>query len=188
MKPWAYAAAAALLSLTPALAQGYVQGTAGGTLGSWLDISGVGYKLNTGYNIGISGGLRLTGLLGPEWDLRGDIVHSQNQYACCSSHLGGTSFMANLIYHFDDLDLPVKPYVGVGAGAVAVNFGAMGGPHETQTRFGMQALAGVEYPLAGRLSLIGEYRYIAANNADFAGVGRVEYKTHNFMLGLKLSM
>lgn len=188
MKPWVIAAAAAtFFAFSPAGAQGYVQGSAGGTLGNWLDIGGLGYKLKTGYNVGVSGGLRLTHLLGPQWDLRGDIMHSQNQYACCSAHLGGTSFMASLLYHFD-WDMPVKPYVGIGAGAVAVNYGAMGGPQETRTSFGAQALAGVEYPLSNRWSLIGEYRFVAAEDTHFSAVGPVQYQTHNFMMGLKLNL
>jgi opacity protein-like surface antigen len=171
-----------------AFGQGYVQGSAGGTWTSWLDIGGVGYKLNTGYNIGVSGGINLVHLLGPSWDLRGDIMHSQNQYACCTAHLGGTSVMANLIYHID-LGMKLKPYIGAGLGAVAINFGnATTGPHETRTNFGYQALAGIEYPLAGKLSAFGEYRYIDAGHTDFSAVGPVEYRTHNVMIGLKLNL
>ena len=171
-----------------AAAQGYVQGSAGGTWTEWLDIGGVGYKLNTGYNIGVSAGLNLAHLLGSSWDLRGDIMYSQNQYDCCRAHLGGTSMMANLIYHVD-LGSRLKPYVGAGLGAVAVNFGSVEtGPHETRTQFGYQALAGVEYPLAGRLSMFGEYRYVDAGHTDFTLVGPVEYRTHNVMIGLKLSL
>jgi len=188
MRPWAHVVTAiTLLGFSPALADGYVQGAAGGTLGTWLDISGVGYKMNTGYNVGVSAGLRLTHLLGPHWDLRGDLLRTQNQYACCSAHLGGTSLMASLLYHFD-LGIPLEPYIGVGAGAVAVDYGAMGGPHESRTRFGAQALAGAEYPLMGRFSLFGEYRYVATNDVALPGVGRVEYRTHNFMMGLKLTL
>lgn len=188
LKPWACAAVAAtLIGLSPAAAQGYVQGSAGATLGSWLDINGNAYKMNTGYNVGISGGLRLTHLLGPNWDLRGDIMHTQDQYECCSAHLGGTSLMASLLYHFD-VGLPIKPYIGAGLGAVAVNYGAMGGPHETRTSFGGQVLAGAEYPLMGRFSLFGEYRFVAANNTSFSRAGSVQYQTHNFMMGLKLAL
>jgi opacity protein-like surface antigen len=188
MKSLLYAATTmALLAFSPALAQGYVQGSAGGSFAPWLDIRGVGYKMNTGYNVGVSAGLRLTHFLGPNWDLRGDIMHTQNQYECCSAHLGGTSFMASLLYHFD-IDSKIEPYVGVGLGGVAVNYGAMGGSHETKTSFGGQALAGVEYPLMGRFSLFGEYRYLMAKTTNFQSVGRVEYKTHNVMLGLKLAL
>ena len=169
-------------------AQGDVQGSAGGSWTSWLDIGGVGYKLNTGYNIGVSAGLNLVNFLGSSWDLRGDLMHSQNQYDCCSAHLGGTSLMANLIYHVD-LGMRLKPYIGAGVGAVAVNFGnEISGPHETRTKFGYQALAGIEYPLVGKLSAFGEYRYIDAGHTDFSVVGPVEYRTHNVMVGLKLSL
>lgn len=183
------AAAVMLLTCAPAAAaQGYVQGSAGGTWTSWLDVGGVGYKLNTGYNIGVSAGINLVNLLGSSWDLRGDLMHSQNQYECCTAHLGGTSIMANLIYHVD-LGLSLKPYIGAGVGAVAINYGnASTGPHETRTKFGYQALAGVEYPLMGRLTAFGEYRYIDAGHTDFTIVGPVEYRTHNVMLGLKLAL
>lgn len=168
--------------------QGYIQGSAGGSWTSWLDVGGVGYKLNTGYNIGVSAGLNLVNFLGSSWDLRGDIMHSQNQYDCCSAHLGGTSVMADLIYHVD-LGMRLKPYIGAGVGAVAVNFGnAVTGPHETRTKFGYQALAGVEYPLVGHLSAFGEYRYVDAGHTDFSVIGPVEYRTHNVMVGLKLSL
>lgn len=183
---------AALLGLLTfaahAQAEGYVQGSAGGTWASWLDIGGIGYKLNTGYNVGVSAGVSLNRFLGPSWDLRGDIMHSQNQYDCCTAHLGGTSVMANLIYHFD-VGMRLKPYVGAGLGAVAVNYGKQStGPHETQTKFGFQALAGAEYPLFGKLSAFGEYRYVDAGHTDFSLIGPVEYRTHNVMLGLKLSL
>jgi opacity protein-like surface antigen len=181
-------AAGLFASTCGALGQGYVQGSAGGSWTSWLDVGGVGYKLNTGYNIGVSGGLKLVHLLGPSWDLRGDIMHSQNQYDCCTAHLGGTSVMVNLIYHID-LDSRLKPYIGGGLGAVAVNFGnASTGPHETRTTFGYQALAGLEYPLMGKLSAFGEYRYIDAGHTDFAIIGPAEYRTHNVMIGLKYSL
>jgi opacity protein-like surface antigen len=180
-----FSAAAVFL---PAGAQGYLQGSAGLTTTPWLDISGLGYKLNTGYNLGVSAGLRLVNVLGPSWDIRADALYTNNQYACCTAHLGATSLMANLIYHFD-VGLPFKPYVGVGVGGVDVHYGsAMTGPHDSGISFGGQALAGVEYPLFGRFSAFGEYRYITANNTTLAPVGRVGYQSHNFMAGLELAL
>lgn len=190
MTSGAVAVLGALLALSVscggAFAQGYVQGSAGGSWTQWLDVGGIGYKLNTGYNIGVSAGLTLVNVLGPSWDVRGDVMYSQNQYDCCSAHLGGTSIMANLIYHVD-LGTGLRPYIGAGLGAVAVNYGnAMTGPHETRTHIGYQALAGAEYPLVGKLSLFGEYRYIDAGHTNLSVVGPVEYRTHNVMVGLKL--
>lgn len=189
MKRWMGAAlTTAVIAATPASALGYVQGSAGLTSVPWFDIRGMSYKLNNGFNIGVSGGLNLANLLGPSWDVRGDILYNRNRYGCCRARLGAASFTANLIYHFD-LGLPLKPYIGAGLGAVAVRFGnKLVGPNDGSTRFGAQALAGAEFPLMGRLSMFGEYRYIGTNRTQVAGLGAVDYQSHNFMLGLKLSL
>lgn len=182
------AAAVIAAAALPAHAQGYLQGSGGVTTAPWLDISGVSYKMNTGYNVGVSGGLNLANVLGPSWDVRGDILYTKNEYACCRAHLGGTSFMVNLIYRFD-LGLPAKPYIGAGLGGVSIQYGnALTGPNDSKVSFGGQALAGVEYPLFGRFSMFGEYRYIAAHKANIAQLGPVDYQTHNVMAGLKMTL
>lgn len=185
---WSWALLGSLLCAGSAQAQGYVESSAGASTFPWLDVSGIAYRLNTGYNLGASAGLKLTNLFGPHWDLRGDVFYTHAQYSCCSSHLGGISFMGDLIYHFD-VDWRIKPYVGAGVGAVAIQYGNPRlGPQVSNVRFAGQAIAGAEYPITSRFSAFAEYRFIDANKANFTVPGPVQYRSHNFTIGLKLSL
>jgi opacity protein-like surface antigen len=83
------------------------------------------------------------------------------------------AFMTNALYDFD-MGWPVTPHVGVGIGAVELHDGArvavLGIPsvdNSSDWVFGYQAIAGVSYPIASRVTVDLDYRYLATATPRF---------------------
>jgi opacity protein-like surface antigen len=83
------------------------------------------------------------------------------------------AFMTNALYDFD-MGWPVIPHVGAGIGAVELHDGAhvagLGIPsfdNSSDWVFGYQAIAGLSYPIAPRVSAELDYRYLATTRPHF---------------------
>lgn len=78
------------------------------------------------------------------------------------------------------------PYVGAGLGVVQQHaevdiFGA------SDANLAYQGILGVSYPIANRVSLTGEYRYVGEQDPSFAGVD-AEYKSQQALVGLRFEL
>ncbi len=112
-----------------------------------------------------------------------------------SGDVSALSLMGNALFDFD-LDGPVTPFVGIGAGLAHVDFDGVtpvGGSavNDDDLSLAVQAIAGAAVRLTDQLDLTLDYRYFAAPDVelslDSGGRADSSYKTHNIMLGLRFS-
>ena len=100
------------------------------------------------------------------------------------------SLMANALYAFQDLGLPVLPYAGAGIGWARHKVGDMTFPGvagyriegDSANAFAYQFMVGIKYPI-DNLELGVGYRLVGTTEADFDGT-KIDYLTHNFELGV----
>ncbi|MFC1673102.1 OmpA family protein [Pseudomonadota bacterium] len=104
-----------------------------------------------------------------------------------------TSLMANAIYDFD-INAPVTPYLGLGAGFSRVEFDnaspfGASSINDTDTAMALQGIAGVSYAVADNLNLFADYRYFTARDVDMRTVAGTsasfDANTHSVMVGLR---
>jgi opacity protein-like surface antigen len=153
----------------------------GGTMDPTLRYGSGTSSMDTGYNVGAAFGWNVS----PQLSVGADMMFTHSGYSCCTSSLESFSVMANGIYSFD-IGSQVRPFVGLGAGAVNVTYdGASQFPtfSGSQFVFGYQGEAGVSVPIATKVGLILAYKYQGAADASIEGK-KVEYKSNNVSVGL----
>lgn len=115
--------------------------------------SGTRYK--TGYAVGAVAGLKTCESIRfeAEFMYRNNQRHSGN-----GRHRQSYSFMGNAYYDFDLCSCFV-PYLGVGLGADWDRHHNSGGDRRHRTRFAVQGIAGVSYPITCNIDISADYRY-----------------------------
>lgn len=106
-----------------------------------------------------------------------------------SGDLEAMTFMLNGYYDFD-LDWPVVPYIGAGAGFGLFDASVRdGGTNITQNSSGddwsfvYQVGGGLRYNMSDHVSLSGGYRYIGSSDIEFDRT-EVDYSAHEIRFGL----
>lgn len=126
-----------------------------------LSGAALGLAFDNGIRLELEANHRKNGLVAFEGDIdHGDMV--------------ADTIMGNLYYDFLR-GAPIRPYVGVGAGAIKVDLSTF---HSTdavnintsKTMPAYQAMVGVTVPLSRRLSIDAGYRYLATQGVDMAGL------------------
>ena len=133
--------------------------------GGFVGVGSVGY--------GFGNGLRV--------ELQGDYYSNQTNGSNNGTQISGWEnkygVMVNALYDFNNLGIPVVPYVGAGIGyqwakLQNVDFSGGGFPtpvqvNGTEGSFAYQGIAGVAYPIAAMpgLALTGEFRFMGLANA-----------------------
>lgn len=134
-------------------------------------IGSLGYRYGNGLRTEIEGGYRNN-----DGETGGANVETQAWNA-----------MANVLYDFDT-GIPLRPYLGVGAGAVNVDLDVDGVGSDDNWAFGYQGIAGAEYALNDTVALFADYRYLATEGLDAnpgAGSLRDEYRSHTALAGVR---
>lgn len=144
----------------------------------------VGYKFQTGFRTELEVAYRKMAI--PiEIDLK--IADSYERYAKINHDIEAFSGMANVYYDFDCFNLPVTPYIGVGAGvakivrstSLSTEYFEDGSDYTTcHTRGVYQAIAGLSYKVCDKTELSLEYRY-------FDTIKHSSTQNHSIGLGLK---
>jgi outer membrane protein OmpA-like peptidoglycan-associated protein len=126
----------------------------------WMQSAGIGYSF---------GHLRL----------EGEVSHRFNSFDMPVNSGGDAhawALMVNALYDFNP-DGWFQPYLGLGVGAARVNINAVqpgvGSFDDSDGNLAYQALAGVAFALTERLDLDIGYRYFAAPDLNFEGIGSV---------------
>lgn len=108
------------------------------------------------------------------------------RFSNVSGHINATTAMANAIYDIP-LGLPVRPFVGAGAGLVHLGVVAQGGfpfcaicalpicfvctvnlkTDDTSDKVGWQAIGGLSFALAPQWTVDATYRYVRANGVGW---------------------
>lgn len=105
-----------------------------------------------------------------------------------SGDVGSWTFMYNALYDIPlfGQDSKVKPYVGIGAGAIRQKIDAggfsFGAIDDHDWNFAMQGIAGVSYDLTNNWGVFADYRYLHAFNTKYDGpnaIGDVKSDYHN---------
>lgn len=199
------ASALALAAATPALAE-QKQGPYIGLGGIYV----IPQDSNTDQNPGATldgdiewdDGWGTLGSLGYAWGngLRTELELSyrdNNASSIGNNDLGGSvdamSGMVNVLYDVD-VGLPLKPYIGAGAGVSRVQFdnvGPAGGPtiDDGKTSWAWQGIAGASYSLGQSTDLTLDYRYFSAPDVELGTTPdyETEYNTHNIVLGMRFT-
>ncbi len=113
-----------------------------------------------------------------------------------SGDVGSWAFMYNALYDLPVFgkDSKVKPYVGIGAGAVRTSVDAggftFGALDDTDWSFAMQGIAGVSYDLDNNWGVFADYRYLHAFNTKYSGPGAIgdvksDYHNSSVVAGLR---
>lgn len=90
------------------------------------------------------------------------------------------ALMANMYYDMD-LQLPVVPYVGIGAGAIDID--------GDQTVFAYQGMAGLTLPFSDRHELYAGYRYLGTNGVKITNNSNKlthDYDAHIAEIGFRV--
>lgn len=112
-----------------------------------------------------------------------------------SGDLKTTSLMANVLYDFD-INAPVTPYLGFGAGLSRVKFDnaspfGASSINDTDNALALQGIAGASYAMNENLDLFADYRYFTARNVSMrtaAGTSAsFDTRNHAIMVGLRYS-
>jgi opacity protein-like surface antigen len=146
---------------------------------------------NADYNLGFGLGGTVGYAMPNGLRLEGEISYRQNDIdsiggAPSGGELDSWAFMGNAVYEFN-VQSSVKPHIGGGLGVVrgAVDYG---GAEYTDTQFGAQFIAGVDYKVAPDLALVLDYHYLVTEDFGFgagSGLGGVEYGNSTFLAGLR---
>lgn len=199
MKKFVLAAAFAVAAAVPAQADilDYAELFGGVTFEpSSLDFAGASRDMETGYNVGGSFGWWLD----PRFSVEMDFFFTSADYDLAAPNdatLESFTFMANAVYHFDDIGSGFRPFLGAGVGGaqLRVSDGILGGfgyTGDTDTVFAWQALAGFLINVDTNIDFVAEYRYQGASDGDvqltFIGgpvPSDVEYSSHNLSAGFR---
>jgi opacity protein-like surface antigen len=128
------------------------------------------YPMNGGWDAGATLGYYLS----DNFSVETDVFHTNTTYNCCAPNgLQSTSVMGNVVGHLN-VSGPVGVYGGLGVGAVDVAYVNLNpASNGNAWVFGGQAFGGVEVSVSKNISLLAEYRYQLASNAqlNLAGFG-----------------
>lgn len=173
------AAVGAVLTAGVARAQTYVEVTGGWTDQPDLMWDATDWEMDRGEHWGAAVGHYVQPNLAVEFE----ILRTRTNYTGYPDNdLTATSLMVNGVYSFNR-ESRVRPYVGAGLGGVQVGYS----PSDSEdTVFGWQVMAGLEAPIAGRVSGFVEYRYQDAATAE-DGALEWEYLSHNLGIGLRFT-
>jgi opacity protein-like surface antigen len=174
------AAGAAHADGLPGINSIYIQAYGGLRVPDNLLFDGTGYDLGIGTSLGGSVGVD-TSISGLSAEL--DYLKSSASYASLGTTLDSQSFMVDGVYGLPIPLVGLKPYVGAGLGAVNVTYKS----GDSGTGLGYQLKAGVQGSITDQLSWFGEYRYQQAFSPVGVGPDTIEYASHSFVGGLKLS-
>lgn len=141
----------------------------------WAAIGSLGYRFGNGVRTEIEGGYRHND---------GNALIGNGKV---NTEVRAWDAMTNVLYDFD-LGSPIRPYVGVGVGAVNVDAKVGGVGSDDNWAFGYQGIAGVEYALSDSLALFTDYRYLSTAGLNVnPGTANVhdEYHSHTVLAGLR---
>jgi outer membrane protein OmpA-like peptidoglycan-associated protein len=145
-----------------------------------------GYAFNNGFHLEIEGS-----------DRYNDVQHVRDGLGGGRGSMRQYAAMGNILYEVPSsmfgLDLPVTPYIGVGAGMSDYtpyhirgnNFpypGYIGGPDKWG--FAYQGIAGVSYNIDYNLSLSVEYRYFSRTDENYPQGVANDYQSHSALIGI----
>jgi opacity protein-like surface antigen len=165
--------------------------TGGGSTGSGLDF-------DTGYVLGIAGGMNVTPNIAVELEYAyrnadGTLTDTP------AGDVGGTTesnaWMVNGIYKFQGMgpNAAFAPYAGIGLGAADLNVESgddLGGDFDSDYNFAYQVITGVAYNVNPNFAIVGEARFFGINdqtleNDDFSF--KSTYQTFDFLVGATYS-
>jgi OOP family OmpA-OmpF porin len=151
----------------------------------WTGVGAVGYRFSNGLRSEL------------ELSYRDDDIDNVARVAGRGS-VNSWGLMGNVLYDFH-LNSPITPYIGVGAGALRIEYNNVGratptnSPRVNDTDYvgAIQGIAGVSYALNENFSLFTNYQYLVAFNPEFSSNGAsgtsvdADYRTHTFLLGVR---
>jgi len=182
---------AALCALvSSAHAEFYAQAMGGATFDGNLGWDGKTYATDAGFNYGAGVGMTLDSLLGPEWAVQGDFLHTHVTYECCRPNaLDSWSGMADMVY-FAKTNTFITPYAGLGIGAVdTVYHNAVTGDWNGWN-FGWQGFAGFDLGIFRSVSVFAEYRYQGTMTGTVTqgalAIHHVEDQTNSVSAGVRV--
>lgn len=159
----------------------YMEVFGGLTLYPNLDYAGTDYKMDNGYNLGGSFGASLN----QNVDLEFEIFYTKTSYTGFSDEFTSLSLMTNAYYNYPITEKLVG-YVGAGVGAMQIAYDSSTVAYSQHWVFAYQLMAGIRYPIYQNIDIFTEYRFSdAANDATLYSTDNVEYKSHNFTVGLR---
>jgi opacity protein-like surface antigen len=94
------------------------------------------------------------------------------------------SLMGNVFVDIKN-DSAITPFLGLGLGFAKIELEA-GGESKDDTVFAYQIILGTGFKVNDSTSIDVSYRYFATADPDFDGT-EIEFATHNFMAGVRLS-
>jgi len=152
------------------------------------------------FDNGNVGALSLGYAFGNQWRAEAELARRSTGLdtiggANASGALRTTSLMGNVVYDFD-VNAPITPYLGVGAGLARVKlnnaspFGASS-INDTDSAFALQGLAGVSYAVNESVNLFADYRYFTTQGLDMntraGSAASFDTDNHAVMVGLRFS-
>jgi opacity protein-like surface antigen len=170
------------LSVAPAQAQNYIEGSAGVTTQDSLEWGGADYDMDDGWNAAISVGRSMW----TNWDVEAEFSYDEMEYSCCNpNNTHEYRLMANATYNFTTGGF--VPYLGGGVGASWVTYEA-GGFEAEGTVIAYQLIGGIRVPVGPAWSIFGEYRYQDTfEDAEDSGL-EWEHAGNNFAIGARFNL
>jgi len=189
MRIAAIAGALTLALAVPAIAdpggpineQFYIEGTAGYTIGTDVELAGMDTGTNGGYFIGGAAGYAFAQGISVE----GELAFNSRDFEGISASVDATSVMANLIFDFT-MEGRNGGYIGGGVGSINVNIDTPGGSVDDWA-LGYQFMAGFTRQASEDAILFLEYRYQQAEEISSSGV-TAEYTGHTVGVGVRFGL
>lgn len=104
-----------------------------------------------------------------------------------TNEVRAASFLLNGYYDFD-LDLPVYPYIGAGAGFASFQTpGFTSSQPRTDTGFVYQLTGGLKYPVEDDLMITGSYNYRGTADIDLEQTD-FDYSAHELKIGVEYKL
>lgn len=201
-------AASLMIAAGGAAAQGlgaaswYVKGFGGATFPSDDDfeltergVGGLGnvdLSFDTGYVLGIAGGLMATPNVAVELEYAYRNADAEADGADGSNKTESNAFMVNALYYFPPLGATGawQPYAGGGLGAADLNIEEIsslaGGDLDSDYNLAYQLIGGIAYNINPNFSLNGEIRFFGINDQDLENdLFRIKttYQTFDLLFG-----
>jgi opacity protein-like surface antigen len=152
----------------------------------WAVAGVVGFVLDQNMRIELEGGHR-SNTISDVFLIRNDIdPPTEGAAYTADGHVDMGFGMVNLFYDLHIPDVPLLPWVGVGAGGAYVNheiYYSYGDPNnpiaakDSDWQFAYQLMAGVTMPVAEAVSMSFGYRYFATEDLTFVDIYGDEFKT-----------
>jgi OOP family OmpA-OmpF porin len=146
---------------------------------------------STGWGAALALGTHVAGFL----RLEGELSYRQNEndkvdIGPLDIDLDGNrqaiGLMANAVFEPAIGQFPLRPYIGAGVGGANIALEARDlDIDDDDWVFAFQGLAGLALDLGRSATLVGGYRYFAADDASVGGA-RVDYKAHNVEVGVRV--